>query len=81
MCDVRSGDCLTQKGSCVGVQTVQRYKMWDTPLWCVEARTSANLVNAVHYRMEWTPLKCYMRCRYIPAKANGYVVMNNVLLF
>jgi len=57
MCDVRSGDCLTQKRSCVWVQTVQRHKKWDTPLWCVEASTSANLVNAVHKGMEWTPLK------------------------
>ena len=57
MSDVRSGDSLTQKRSFVGVQTVQRRKKWDTPLWRVEASTSANLVNAVQKGMEWTPLK------------------------
>jgi hypothetical protein len=52
MCDVRSGDCLTQKRSFVGVQTVQRHRKWDTPLWCVEASTSADIVNAVHEGMD-----------------------------
>jgi hypothetical protein len=43
----------------VGVQTVQRHKKWDTSLWCAEASTSANLVNAVHKGMAWTSLKFF----------------------
>lgn len=73
MCDVRSGDCLTQKRFCVEVQTIQRHKKWDKPLWCVEASTSANLVNAVHKGMDLTPLKFLQQLHEVqvyPSKGN-----------